>query len=260
MTSYLQSIWGCRYFWLALVRVDLRARYRGSILGMGWSLLHPVAMTVIFTTVFCRLFNKEYEEYACYVLTGMACWAYLLNSTLQGCECFFRAESYIRQHPAPMAIYPLRTVLAMMFHFLIALALAVLLATVLVQKVTLVGLLSLPLSILLLLMFGWSLAVLGGLANVYFRDTKHLAEVAFQILFYMTPVFYDATVLGDGLLGNLLRWNPILPFLDLLRTPLLRGTMPNPFDYAKAIMIVTMTMTLAAFALSRMERRLVFHL
>jgi ABC-type polysaccharide/polyol phosphate export permease len=260
MTAYLREIWRSRYFWFALVRVDLRERYRGSVLGMGWSLLHPISMTIIFTTVFCRLFNEDPRAYGCYVLTGMACWTFLLNCTLQGCDSFFRAESYIRQHPAPIAIYPLRTVLAMMFHFLIALVLAAILATFLVKKVTLMGLLSLPLSIALLFLLGWALALLGGLANVYFRDTRHLAEVAFQILFYLTPVFYTAKVLGDGTLADLLRWNPILPFLDLFRAPLVDGMVPGPLNYAKALLIVMMASTLSMFALSRMERRLVFHL
>lgn len=260
MTAYLNEIWRSRYFWFALVRVDLRSRYRGSVLGMGWSLLHPVAMTFIFTVVFCKLFNSDPLYYAPYVLTGMALWTFLLNSALQGCECFFRAEGYIRQHPAPLAIYPLRTTLALVFHFFIALSLAILLSFLSWDNVSIAGLLSLPASLLLILMLSWSLAILGGLANVYFRDTRHLVEVGFQILFYLTPVFYNADVLGNSHLAEMLRWNPIVPFLDLLRKPLLHHTVPSMLVYTKACIIVTITAATAAYALSRMERRLVFHL
>src|SRR5262249_18391644 len=56
MQAYLGAIWRCRYFWLSLVRMDLRHRYRGSVLGLGWSLLHPIAMTAILCTVFHHLF------------------------------------------------------------------------------------------------------------------------------------------------------------------------------------------------------------
>src|SRR5690349_18791936 len=94
MTAYLQGMWRCRYFWLSLVKMDLRARYRGSVFGLGWSLLHPVAMTIIFTTIFCRLFHQDPRYYAPYVLTGLAFWNFLLQSTLQGCDAFFRGESY----------------------------------------------------------------------------------------------------------------------------------------------------------------------
>src|SRR5262245_9734158 len=64
MTAYLQGMWRCRYFWLSLVKMDLRARYRGSVFGLGWSLLQPVAMTIIFTTIFCRLFHQDPRSYA----------------------------------------------------------------------------------------------------------------------------------------------------------------------------------------------------
>src|SRR5690606_12400546 len=46
-TEYLSSIWGSRYFWFSLVRMDLRSRYRRSVLGIGWSLLQPLAMTCV---------------------------------------------------------------------------------------------------------------------------------------------------------------------------------------------------------------------
>src|SRR5438067_3036889 len=104
MGAYCKAIWRCRYFWLSLVRMDLRSRYRGSVLGLGWSLLHPIAMTVIFTCVFSGLFKENWHEYAVYVLTGMACWTFLLTTTLNGCMSFSQGEAYIRQFPAPMAI------------------------------------------------------------------------------------------------------------------------------------------------------------
>src|SRR5262245_1175215 len=112
MIAYLSEIWGCRYFWLSLVKNDLRTRYRRSILGLGWSLVRPIAMTVILCAVFRRLFHRDdVWSYAPFLLSGLAVWDYVVTATKQGCHSFFQGESYIRQHPAPIAIYPLRTVL-----------------------------------------------------------------------------------------------------------------------------------------------------
>src|SRR2546421_12721601 len=128
MHSYLLSIWRCRYFWLSLVKIDLRARYRRSVVGVGWSLLRPILLTIILCLVFRRLFNRpDLWTYAPYLLSGLCCWDYIVTATKQGCQCFFAGESYIRQHPAPIAIFPLRVALAESFHFLVALA--VLIAT-----------------------------------------------------------------------------------------------------------------------------------
>src|SRR5947209_6351476 len=132
MVEYLRSIWRCRFFWFNLVRMDLRTRYRRSVLGMGWSLLHPIAMTAIFCVVFQTLMMPEegVAVYAPYLLAGLATWNFIMSSTMQGCYCFFLGESYIRQYPAPMAIYPLRTALGAFIHFLIALSVVVVMVCV----------------------------------------------------------------------------------------------------------------------------------
>ena len=120
--GYLERVWACRYFWLSLVKIDLRARYRRSLLGVGWSLLRPIALTVILCVVFQRLFHRaDVWSYAPNLLAGLACWDYITTATRQGCQCFFQGESYIRQHPAPVAIFPLRIALAETFHFLVGL-------------------------------------------------------------------------------------------------------------------------------------------
>src|SRR5438094_2308096 len=172
MVSYLASIWRCRYFWLSLVRMDLRTRYRRSVLGLGWSLLHPIAMTAILCLVFAGLFRADIHQYVPSVLAGLACWNYILFVTLQGCQCFYQGEMYIRQFPAPMAIFPLRTALGGTIHFLIALAVVTGVAWIFQGAVNPLALLSLIPVVLLLFIFVWSLAVLAGIANLFFNDTQ----------------------------------------------------------------------------------------
>src|SRR4051794_213758 len=101
MGNYLQAIWRCRFFWFSLVKMDLRTRYRRSILGMGWSLLHPVLMTITICIVFSEIFGMDILHFGPYLLAGLACWNYIITSTTQGCQSFFQGESYIRQYPAP---------------------------------------------------------------------------------------------------------------------------------------------------------------
>src|SRR5436309_7598014 len=166
MISYFGAIWKCRHFWLALVRLDIRTRYRRSILGLGWSLLHPIAMTTILCIVFHTLFKQPIREFAPYLLAGLATWNYILTTALQGCQCFFQGESYIRQYPAPLAIYPLRTALGAIIHFLIALAVVLALVSYIMWEgvcplpgFTLLTLLSLIPNLILLFLLAWSLAV-----------------------------------------------------------------------------------------------------
>src|SRR5437868_1360071 len=81
-----------------------------------------------------------------------------------------------------------------------------------------ISMLSLVPSLLLIGVLGWSMATLAGLANMYFQDAQHLMDIGFQVLFYLTPIMYDPKSLpGSGNLVHIMRYNPFVIFLDLLR-------------------------------------------
>jgi lipopolysaccharide transport system permease protein len=259
MVAYLRAVWMCRFFWLSLVRMDLRTRYRGSFLGIGWSLLNPVVMTTILCSVVTTLFKESPWNYAPFLFAGLTFWNYVTGVTQQGCHCFRQGESYIRQFPAPMAIYPLRTVLGCAFHYCLALTLVIAFASW-TRGVTLLPLLGLLPALVLLLIMGWSIAVLLGLLNVRFRDTAHMMDILLQVLFYATPVLYPPEMLGRTRLGMLLQVNPVMPFLHMLRDPILNGHLPPLSVYLSGVAIVGAFAGAAITALHYQERRLIFNL
>lgn len=262
MIDYLRRIWACRYFWLSLVQIDLRARYRRSFLGVGWSLLRPVAFTVIVCVVFRRLFQRaDVWDYAPYVLSGLMCWDYFVAAARQGCQCFFQGEPYIRQYPSPVAIFPLRTALTESFHFLVALVVLLGLACWLHGPGRLLVLWSLVPGLVLMFLLAWSLALLAGYLNVYFQDTQHLCDVGFQVLFYATPIIYRPGDLGGGRLSWVVgNCNPLVPFFQLVREPLLLGQVPALETYALAAAVVAGVGGVAVLACARLQKELIFQL
>jgi ABC-type polysaccharide/polyol phosphate export permease len=264
MISYFGAIWKCRHFWLALVRLDIRTRYRRSILGLGWSLMHPICMTTILCVVFHKLFNLPLIEYGPHILGGLAVWTYIQTSVSQGCSAFFQGEAYIRQCPMPLAIFPLRTVLGASFHFLIQLGVVILLALGLgwlgLREVHYLPLLHLIPSLLLLFLFCWSLAMLSGLSNVYFQDTQHLTDIGFQMLYFATPIMYFAKTLQERGLGWIVDYNPIVVFLTLVRDPILYGAAPSLATYGQAVGIIAGFAGLTMIMGARAQKRLIFHL
>jgi ABC-type polysaccharide/polyol phosphate export permease len=262
MWAYLCGIWQCRYFWLMLVKNDLRQRYRRSVLGLGWSLLQPIAMTCIICFVFQALLmqGEHVAQFAAHVLAGLACWGFILTSAINGCQCFYVGETYIRQYPAPLAIYPLRTALASLFHFLIATGVVVLLCWCVNGFGNVAVLPVLLLSIPILFVVAWSIAVLTGFANVYFQDTQHLCEVGFQILFYMTPIIYPESLLRTQNLGWVADCNPVRALIDLVRKPLLDGELPAGPTWLVAGLTAVVLSTAASMTLARLQKRLIFSL
>ncbi len=125
------TIWKFRYFWLSLVKMDLVTRYRKSVLGIFWSLLQPIGMTAIFCLVFSKLNQTEWDTFSKYLMAGLVSFGFLRDCTLGGCHSLTRHEGYIRQAPLPFAVYSLRVMLTSAVHFLISLAVVLVLVAVL---------------------------------------------------------------------------------------------------------------------------------
>ncbi|MCS6977641.1 MAG: ABC transporter permease [Gemmatales bacterium] len=260
MTAYLGSVWSCRYFWLSLVRMDLRNRYRGSVLGIGWSLAHPLAATVVICAVYYKLLKADVTEFVPFLLAGLACWNYLVGVTLSGCQCFVQAEPYIRQHALPLAIYPLRTTLGATVHLALALGVVIALTAALRGLHHPTALLALVPTMALLMLLGWSVGVLAGFVNTVFRDTHHLLEVTFQILFYLSAVIYPKELLYQNGLGWLAACNPLVAFQSLIRDPVLYGSWPSGSDIALTMAVAGLATTAAAVVLRYGSRHLIHYL
>jgi lipopolysaccharide transport system permease protein len=260
LTAYISEVWHLRHFWLALVRNDLRTRYRRSMLGLGWSLLQPISMTIIFCVVFSALFHQEIRTFAPYLLSGLVFWGFVSGSVHQGCQCFLQGESYIRQHRAPLAIHALRVVLGAKVHFLIGLAVVLVFVWIVNGPGNLVTLLSLLPALAVLLVLAWSLAVVLGVVNVLFQDTQHLVEVGLQMLFYLTPIMYPADLMRKRNLGWFIDFNPLAALLELVRAPILYERFPSPLALAVASVTVLAALAAALPLLRWAERRIIMYL
>ena len=268
MFRHLSAVWTARHFLLALVKLDLRLRYRRSVLGVGWSLLHPVAMTAVFTVVFSQLFGDGNPVgYAAFALAGLAVWSFLRDAATAGSRAFLSNESYIRQSPLPYTVYTLRTVLGQVIHT--CLALAVVVALVVVWKGdagALVGVaLALP-GLLLAVVAAWAVATIGAFVSAFFHDTTQLLDVGCQIGFFLTPIMYRRSVLDDRGLGWMVDINPANIFLTVTRDPILAGV-PTADGlavlgqaYLTAFVLTLALAGLAAGVVSWLHKKVIFHL
>jgi lipopolysaccharide transport system permease protein len=257
--DYLGRIWTLRYFWFSLVLNDLSHRYKQSFLGIGWSLVRPLAMTFLFCVVFGQLFNLEVAEYAPHLLIGMTIWQFFTESLNQGCHCFANGGTYIRQQQVPLAIFPLRTVLGSTFHTLIALGLALIITLFFRGCVDPLALLNLIPAVVLLFFLGWALAILSGITQTHFPDTQHILEIVLQFMFYLTPIVYRIESLENRTrLSWLVELNPMTSILAMFRTPIMEGTPPSIHHVSISMLVLFGAGISAVLLLRKMERNLIF--
>ena len=260
MRDYLRAIWRSRHFWLSLVKIDLRNRYRRSVLGIGWSLLHPIVTTVIYCMVFPTIFHLSVHSYAPFLLAGLVFWSYVSGVAISGSQCLYQAEGYIRQYPAPMAIYTLRAPLGGTVHFLFALAVVLGLQLVVNGFSHPLALLSLFPALVIIFLMVWSMSTLTGFSHVFFPDTQHLVEDGLQILFFATPIIYKLSAIQASPLYRFVKFNPLVYPLDLLRSPILDGHAASPASFGIAAAFSAMLFTGAAFTLGGLQKKLIFYL
>jgi ABC-type polysaccharide/polyol phosphate export permease len=256
----LHEIWKRRHFWMSLAANDLRARYRRSFLGIGWSLLNPISMTLVICVAFHQIFQIAPGEYALYLLSGFAVWTYVSTCVTEGSMTFYRAEGFIRSYPAPLGIYPLRVTLGMSLHFLLTLAATLAVASVVHGVPSLWALVSLGPTLVLLFLFGWAVTVLFGIANVYFPDTQHLAQIGLQILFYLTPIIYPTQAIGARGFATILAFNPMSPLILLVREPIVSGQVPPLSTYLVATLTTAILVMVANIVLLKLQNHIVFKL
>ena len=273
MFAHLHAVWKFRYFWLSLVKMDLRSRYRRSILGIGWSVLHPVVMSAVFCLVFSKIMNiqearwqelgypEPWRGYAAFLVAGMVTWIFMQTSAIIGCNALIHNESYIRQCPLPYSIYPLRTVMGTGIHFLISIAVVFVLVALLKGSFEPFRMIwaVLP-AIVLLFCFCWAIATLAAFATVYFHDTSHLIEVGSQLFFFLTPIMYDRSLFVQNGMEILADLNPAVTYLDLIRTPIVTGIAPEPQLYLQAVALTAVFVGLAAGTIGWLQKKVIFQL
>lgn len=261
MFQHLKAIWTYRYFWLSLVKMDLVTRYRRSVLGIAWSLLTPLAMTAVYCIVFSQLNGADWKIYAQRTLAGIAVWELLRNTLVQGCKSFLQNEAYIRLSPLPYGIYPLRTVMGNSIHFFITMsvliaAVAVLNPSIYIQPTIWAAV---P-GILLAMLFGWGIATIAAFGTTYFHDISHLIEVSTLAIFFLTPIIYGRELLDSKGLSWLVDVNPIYVFIEIIRDPIVEGTLPGLERYGFAGGLTLASFVLAMGVISWLQKRVVFQL
>lgn len=219
--AMLSSMFRHRELLWELVKRDFIGRYKGSMLGVVWSLFNPLLMLAIYTIVFSVAFKARWgtgEEskvtFAIVLFSGM-----IVHNLFA--ECLNRAASLITNHPNyvkkvvfPLEILSWMALLSALLHFFVSFGVLLvfcLLADVAIHiSVLLIPIALFPL-ILMLLGFSWIFSSFG----VYLRDLPHVVGVITTVALFLAPVFYPIEALPEAY-RPFLMWNPItLPVIQL---------------------------------------------
>lgn len=260
MLKYIKRIYTARYFWWSLVKADLRNKYRRSVLGILWSLLYPLLFTTLLVFIFGNIFKSDVMYLMPYIYSGIVVWDTISNSFIVGSAAIIASEPYIKQFSHPLAIYSLKQTLVILINTLIS-GIGMF-AWCAIAKPENVGVmfLSLPATLILLMLLSWGITTISAIVNTKFRDYQQMIGLIIQALWFLTPVYFEKRVYVDAKLYYLLDYNPLAHLLNLVRDPFLNGNIAPLADYFYVIGLIIFLGIISILLLHKNEKEIIFYI
>lgn len=230
----LKILYRYRQLLTALTVRDLKARYRGSVLGFFWSLANPLLLLGVYTLVFTVFFpSNVVQPYPLFLFAGILPWTFFAAAVLESTTAISSNAGLIKKVMFPAEALPLVVVMSHLVHFLLALP-VLLIATVVFawtasfQVHATIGLL--PFLVILQTIFVAGAAMTVASIAVLFRDLRDIIANLMQLGFFVTPIIYLIDTIPSRPLRALLRLNPMTPFIVSYQDILFFGHLPGTAD------------------------------
>ncbi len=251
-----------------LFRRDFHAKYRGSALGVLWSLVNPLALMAVYLIVFGVLWIKNgggIAHYSIYLLAGITCWLFFAVSLQTASRSMVESADLIRKVRFPRQLVAFSVVATQAVTFVVMLAILVVLSLIFVPAARSTVWLVIPLAPLFAgLVAGVALVV--ACLNVLFRDVEHILTAALFPWFFLTPILWSFGTLPPSAqshhkLLEALRWgNFVTPPITAVRDALWLGHTPRPADVIYLAVAAVVALTLGALVFTRIDDRLAIEL
>jgi lipopolysaccharide transport system permease protein len=238
----------------SLVGRELKARYRGSILGFFWSFVNPLLQLLTYGLVFAVILPvphpPEMEPYLLFFFCGILPWTWFNSSLLEASGVLIAGGSLIKKVMFPAEVLPVVTVVTNLVHFLLGLPMLILFLIATGHLAPSALLLPLPIVIQLVLTVGLALVV--SALTVHFRDLQNILGHLLHLWFFASPVlYYYGTVTGKARM--LLRLNPMSHLLVSYQQMLFHGHFDHWRGLAATSLVAVLAFVLGAFLFDRLR-------
>jgi lipopolysaccharide transport system permease protein len=228
---------------------DIKLRYKRSIVGIGWSLINPLAELIILGFVFGILLPIAIPHYTAFLFTGLLAWNWFAGAVDGATVVIANNPPLVKLPGFPIALLPIVTVTTYFIHFLIALPillLFLLLDDLSLTAAVLVSPLIMAIQFIFTLSIGYYLAAL----QVNFRDTQYLLNIALKLGFFITGIFFDPAAV-DEQYQWFFRINPMTILINAYRAIFIEGMLPEPLPLT---ILAILSIILLIFGLSFFNR------
>jgi ABC-type polysaccharide/polyol phosphate export permease len=228
----LLELFSWRAALVQLVKRELKVRYRRSVLGQLWSMLNPLLTMAVTAIVFSQMFRFDIPNFPIYILSAQLVWTFFSAACINGTTSVLSSAGLARRLYLPPALFPLAAVGSAAVNWLLALVPLFVIVLFTSHQFTW-ALLFLPIAFGLAFLFTFGFVLILATASVFFHDTVHTVQVVLAAWMYLTPIFYPASLVPTEW-APLIQLNPVYHLVELFRSPIYAGELPDPVHIAAA--------------------------
>ena len=251
----VRELLGARELLRTFVARDLQVRYKGSALGILWSLLNPALMMAVYTVVFSSIMKNGIADFPVFFMSGYLPWTFFAVALQTGSFALLANAALLQKVYFPREVLPISVTFANLANLGLAFC-AFLPLGLYLRGFTAQGLISVPITTVFLLMFTAGMVMLFSALMVFFRDIEFLIGVVLQAWFFLTPIVYQFSSIPANL-ARIVRFNPMLPFVNAYRDGLYYGVFPPMVRLAECALVGSVTLALCYAAFNRMKGHVV---
>jgi lipopolysaccharide transport system permease protein len=249
MFSYLKQVDLIK----TLTASEFKLRYRGSLLGVGWSLLSPFLLASVLYFVFKNVFRFEVEDFAFYILIGIFAFRFLSIGTSVGMMSIINKAHVVTKTSIPREIPTITTTLS---YFLSSFVELIILIPILVFFGVEIGfpILLLPVLHIVYFLLVYGLNLFLSAFTVYYRDLTQVWEVVVNIIFFASPLVYPISIIPADMI-SIYMLNPITGLMEMYRDVMLYNTVPNIIEFGYVLVISALVFIVGHLIFGKLQSR-----
>ena len=242
--------------WSTLAHLDLKSRYRGSLLGPFWLTITTGTLIAGIGFLYGGLFNQPLDDYIPYIAVSIVLWTLISGCLTEGSAVYFTEGLILRQLPVPSSIFITRLIYRNILVFAHNVVI-VFVVYFLYPPVWHAGLIWVPFGLVVLLVNLWWMCFIIGVLGARFRDFAPIVTSLVQMMFFLTPIIWSAESLPQR--AFFINANPFYHLIEVVRGPLIAPGLPWT-SIVVAVAMAGVGMTLAYFVAGFTKKKLVYWL
>ncbi len=246
------------FLFTELTKRDFKLKYKGTFLGMFWSVLSPLLQLLVMRLVFTQFFGRDKPFYTTYLFSGLIVFNYFSESTKGSIGALERNRGIIQKIKAPKYLFLLSRNVSSLINFLIIIPVFFLFAVL--DGVTFhISFFALVYMLLLLPLFCIGIGMILSAMQVFFNDTSYIYSIFIVLLRYLSAIFYDIDKYPASSQQYFL-FNPVYAFIKYFRTIVIGHQFPSPLFHLLLLFYTSLALIIGALVYKKNNRKFAYYL